>query len=232
MGLKNIDNKAASKGSGIETVWQFVKFIVVSLAAFAIQSLLPALIQLFMSPEFKEQSFSFLKIFHDSVNDKGEIAGLGVFIAATVSNIIAQIVAFFINKEKTFNSNAKVSKTLPIYLVVIAGLICMSAALTPKFVSIFTKWVDMNVAAIISGALCGMIQFFILFPIEKILFRQKKETTENAEVVADESAATMEETAEEFTEEDTDNIEEYIEKDLEISEESVEETAEDSEDEE
>ena len=37
------------------------------------------------------------------------IGGLGYFIVSNVANIIAQIVAFFVNKEKTFNSGANVA---------------------------------------------------------------------------------------------------------------------------
>ena len=37
MGLKNIDKSAEQKGSGIATLWQFVKFIVVSLLACIVQ---------------------------------------------------------------------------------------------------------------------------------------------------------------------------------------------------
>ncbi len=36
--LSNIDNAAAKKGSAINTLWQFIKFIVVSLGAFVIQT--------------------------------------------------------------------------------------------------------------------------------------------------------------------------------------------------
>ena len=35
--LKNIDDKAAAKGKGLETVWQFIKFIFVSLLAMIVQ---------------------------------------------------------------------------------------------------------------------------------------------------------------------------------------------------
>ena len=40
--LKDIDKAAAAKGKGVETFWQFIKFIVVSLGAFVIQLFLPS----------------------------------------------------------------------------------------------------------------------------------------------------------------------------------------------
>ena len=57
--LSNIDNAAAKKGSAINTLWQFIKFIVVSLGAFVIQTVLPIIIQLFMKEEFINQAYSF-----------------------------------------------------------------------------------------------------------------------------------------------------------------------------
>ena len=42
--LKDIDNAAAEKGKGLKTLWQFVKFIFVSLIAFVVQTFLPLLI--------------------------------------------------------------------------------------------------------------------------------------------------------------------------------------------
>ena len=50
--LKDIDKKASDKGSGIETVWQFVKFIVVSLLAMIVQ--FASLNILLLLPQIKE----------------------------------------------------------------------------------------------------------------------------------------------------------------------------------
>ena len=57
--LKELDNKAEGKGSLFVTIWQFVKFIVVSLAAFAIQFGLPMIIELFMKDEFLHREFKY-----------------------------------------------------------------------------------------------------------------------------------------------------------------------------
>lgn len=50
--LTDIDNMAEEKGSGIKTLWQFVKFIVVSLLACIVQFALVNLIPLI--PQVKE----------------------------------------------------------------------------------------------------------------------------------------------------------------------------------
>ncbi len=176
--LKDIDSKAASKGSGINTLWQFVKFIVVSLGAFIIQTVLPIIIQLFMSDAFINQKYEFFVF----ASAGGEGNGLGFFIASTASNIIAQIVSFFINRDKTFNSNANVAVTLPIYIVFTILLICFSAWFAPflqgKLVGV---GVVESLATFISNAVCGAIQFFLYFPVDKILFRKKKEDAPKVE---------------------------------------------------
>lgn len=175
--LADIDSKAASKGKGLETLWQFVKFIVVSLGAFVIQTFLPLLIKLFMSQEFLTKEYDIWGIFKSSEDAKtGAMLGLGVFIAANVSNIIAQIVSFFINREKTFNSDAKISVTLPIYIVFTIALIIFSAWLSTKFIPLFTNLTgSADTAMAISGACCGAIQFFLYFPVDKLLFPKRKE---------------------------------------------------------
>ncbi|GEM_PF-99323 len=183
-GLKGIDNAAASKGKGIETLWQFVKFIVVSLAAFVIQIFLPLIIKLPMSDELLHRAYDFW-IFHNEAPDESGVivAGLGVFIAANLANVIAQIVSFFINRDKTFNSDANIAVTLPIYIVFTIALICFSAWLSPTLITFFeTKWnFAENVAISVSGAVCGAIQFFLYFPFDKLLFPKKKEAVEEAE---------------------------------------------------
>lgn len=182
--LKDIDNKAAEKGSGINTLWQFVKFIVVSLGAFVIQTFLPYLIKLPMNDEFLHRAYKFW-IFQSEAPDPETgiiVAGLGVFIAANLSNVIAQIVSFFINRDKTFNSDANIAVTLPIYIVFTIALICFSAWLSPTLITFFANH-NLGGAAIgLSGAICGAIQFFLYFPVDKILFHKKKEEkTEDTE---------------------------------------------------
>lgn len=167
--LNDIDKAAASKGKGLETLWQFVKFIVVSLGAFVIQTFLPLLIKLPMSDEFLLKPFEFL-VFKSTAE-----VGLGIFLAANVSNIIAQIVSFFINRDKTFNSDANVAVTLPIYIVFTIALICFSAWLSPTLITFFTGKIGENAAISLSGAICGAIQFFLYFPVDKLLFSKKKE---------------------------------------------------------
>ena len=170
--LSDIDKMAEEKGSALVTLWQFVKFIVVSLGAFVIQTFLPLLIKLPMSEAFKMQAFDW-GLFKSTAE-----VGLGIFLAANISNIIAQIVSFFINRDKTFNSDANIAVTLPIYIVFTIALICFSAWLSPTLITFFTGKIGENAAISVSGAVCGAIQFFLYFPVDKLLFSKKKENKE------------------------------------------------------
>ena len=103
--LKEIDKKAEQKGKGLETFWQFIKFIFVSLLAMIVQfALLNILKAIPAIDALRAQDFHWF-VFHYLAPKEG----LGYFIEFNVANIAAQIVAFFVNREKTFNSGANVA---------------------------------------------------------------------------------------------------------------------------
>ena len=134
--LKDIDKAAESKGSLLVTIWQFVKFIVVSLLAMIVQFVLLNTLQLI--PAIKDlytEPFSWWVFVYPVA-----VGGLGYFIVSNVANIMAQIVAFFVNKEKTFNSGANVAVALPIYIVFTIGLIVFSAWLNPTLKDLLVGW--------------------------------------------------------------------------------------------
>ena len=183
--LKNIDSKAEEKGSLLVTIWQFVKFIVVSLLAMIVQIALTNLIPLIPAiQEMYAQEFSLWVLSYPvNFNEVGEVisGGLGYCIAFNVGNIVAQIVAFFVNKEKTFNSGANVAITLPIYIAFTIALIFFSAWLNPTLNTLFLGWgwaeaLARNAAMMV----CSALQFFLYFPVDKILFHKKKEEKKEA----------------------------------------------------
>lgn len=171
MGLKNLDKSAEQKGSGIVTLWQFVKFIFVSLLACIVQ--FGVLNLLMLLPQIKEimnDDFTWFVF-----NYVGEGKGFGYFIAFNIANILAQIVAFFVNREKTFGSSSNIAVTLPIYIVFTVALICFSAWLAPTIQGwLISLNLSAQLAANISTMACSAIQFFIYFPVDKILFHKKK----------------------------------------------------------
>ena len=158
--FKDIDKAAESKGSILVTIWQFVKFIVVSLLAMIVQFVLLNTLQLI--PAIKDlysQDFSWWVFVYPVA-----IGGLGYFIVSNVANVVAQIVAFFVNKEKTFNSGANVAVALPIYIVFTIALICFSAWLNPTLKGVFVNfdWCNETMAKNIATMICSAVQFFLL----------------------------------------------------------------------
>ncbi len=174
--LNQIDKAADSKGSAVTTIWQFVKFIFVSLIAMIVQfALLNILAHV---PAIKELYDDYFKwwVFEYTV----AAGGLGYFIASNVANITAQIVSFFVNREKTFNSGANIAITLPIYIAFTIFLICFSAWLNPTLKDLFVGkgWMGDDLAANAATMICSAVQFFLYFPVDKILFHKKKEEKE------------------------------------------------------
>lgn len=171
--LNNIDKAAEGKGSGVNTLWQFVKFIFVSLLAMIVQfALLNTLkylpfIRGLYGTDFKWWVFAC----------EAAAGGTGYFIVNNTANIIAQIVSFFVNREKTFNSGANIAVTLPIYIVFTVALICFSAWLNPVLKTLFVTRFSLgdDLSANAATMICSAVQFFLYFPVDKILFRKKKE---------------------------------------------------------
>lgn len=178
--LNKIDKAAEEKGKGVNTLWQFVKFIVVSLGAMIVQITITNLIPLI--PAIKEMYATEFNLwvlsYPVNYNEAGAIVsgGLGYCIAFNVGNIIAQIVAFFINKEKTFNSSANVAITLPIYIAFTIALLFFSAWLSPTLNTLCIGWgLNEALSRNIAMMSCSALQFFLYFPVDKILFHKKKE---------------------------------------------------------
>jgi len=175
-----IDKKTAGTGAGKKTLWEFIKFIFVSLLAMVVQYaslniliLLPFIKDLYANP-FRWFVFNYPV----NMNASGIIVSgaLGYFIAFNSSNILAQIVAFFVNKEKTFKSGANVAVTFPIYIVFTIALICFSAWLSPMLNTYFIgKGIGGQLSTNIAAMVCSCIQFFVYFPVDKILFHKPKE---------------------------------------------------------
>lgn len=181
--LSKIDSAAEQKGSALVTLWQFVKFIFVSLLAMIVQFVLlntlkfiPFIANLYAAPG--DPDFHWLVFTVTAAS-----GGLGYFIVNNTANIVAQIVSFFVNRDKTFNSDANIAVTLPIYIVFTIALICFSAWLNPVLSNLcITRFgLGYDAAVNIATMCCSALQFFLYFPVDKLLFPKKKEEKAEAE---------------------------------------------------
>ncbi len=167
--LDKIDKAAAAKGKGVETFWQFVKFIFVSLGACLVQTTLTAILPYIFQALYDDPCKFF--IFDYSAAE----GGWGYFWVFAISNVAAQVVAFFINKEKTFNSSANVAITLPIFLVCTVVILTTSQWAAPVIKEFSMNYLNAKTSEFIAMAVTMTFQFLAYFPVNKILFRKKKE---------------------------------------------------------
>ena len=212
--LGGIDNAAEEKGSFMKTLWQLVKFLVVSGLVTIIQLVLANVLPLIFDsvkatlPMFLQGIFDPNVIFDASTKEGMEqivnyvvgykvvdgtvTAGVvtwGYLLPFFLSNLIANIYGFYQNKKTTFKSDAP-WYCFAIYIVLMIALILFSTWFQGWLVGIIAKinwaWIQ-PLARTIAGLAAGFVQMVVLFPMEKfVLLKEKKK---DGEETAAEAAA-------------------------------------------
>lgn len=213
--LGGIDNAAEEKGSFIKTLWQILKFLVVSGLVTIIQLVLANVLPLVFDsvtatlPAFLQGIFAPNTIFDATTAegieqiDKYVVGGTienGVVVGGVVtwgyllpfflSNLIANIYGFWQNKKTTFKSDAP-WYNFAIYIVLMIALILFSTWLQGWIVGIIAKvdWAWMqSLARTIASLAAGLVQMLVLFPMEKFVLLKEKKEDKSAEVAADAAA--------------------------------------------
>lgn len=191
--LKKLDSIAEQKGGFAKTLWQFVKFSIASLIATLIQlvlsNVLPFLFDKVMVtiPSFLQGIFDPSILFDTTTQaglqsfEKYVVGGVvtwGFVLPFFISNFVGNIYAYIQNKKTTFNSDA------PTYCFVIYFVVLIILILVATWVQgLIYGWMNSVDSAFINSVsrtvamfLAGMIQFIVLFPLEKfVLLKEKKE---------------------------------------------------------
>lgn len=190
--LSGIDNAAEEKGSFMKTLWQLVKFLVVSGLVTIIQLVLANVLPLIFDnvtaviPEFLQAIFKPDVIFDASTAKGAEqiskyvVDGAvtwGYILPFFLSNGIANIYGYIQNKKTTFKSDAP-KICFVIYIVLLVALILFSTWLQGAIVGWLSK-VDVvfiqSLARTIASLAAGLVQMLVLFPMEKfVLLKEKK----------------------------------------------------------
>lgn len=190
--LKGIDGAAEEKGSFIKTVWQLVKFLVVSGLVTIIQLVLANVLPLIFDgvtatlPTFLQGIFAPDVIFDSTTAEGVEQIGKyvvdgvvtwGYLLPFFLSNLIANIYGFYQNKKTTFKSDAP-WYNFAIYIVIMIALILFSTWFQGWLVGVIAKvdwaWIQ-PLARTIASMAAGFIQMVFLFPMEKfVLLKEKK----------------------------------------------------------
>lgn len=206
--LGGIDNAAEEKGSFMKTLWQLVKFLVVSGLVTIIQLVLANVLPLIFDsvkatlPMFLQGIFDPNVIFDASTKEGMEqivnyvvgykvvdgtvTAGVvtwGYLLPFFLSNLIANIYGFYQNKKTTFKSDAP-WYSFAFYIVLMIALILFSTWFQGWLVGIIAKinwaWIQ-PLARTIAGLAAGFVQMVVLFPMEKfVLLKEKKKDGEEA----------------------------------------------------
>ena len=206
--LGGIDNAAEEKGSFMKTLWQLVKFLVVSGLVTIIQLVLANVLPLIFDgvtatlPVFLQGIFDPNVIFDASTKEgieqvgkyvidgtiqNGSVVGgvvtWGYLLPFFLSNLIANIYGFYQNKKTTFQSDAP-WYSFAFYIVLMIALILFSTWFQGWLVGIIAKinwaWIQ-PLARTIAGLAAGFVQMVVLFPMEKfVLLKEKKKDGEEA----------------------------------------------------
>lgn len=196
--LGGLDNAAEEKGSLIKTIWQIVKFLVVSGLVTIIQLVLANVLPLIFDgvtatlPTFLQGIFDPNLIFDPATPEGkeqiakyvvGGVVTWGYLLPFFLSNLIANIYGFYQNKKTTFKSDAP-WYNFAIYIVLMIALILFSTWFQGWLVGVIAKapWEWLNaLARTIAGLAAGFVQMLVLFPMEKFVLLKEKKTDEEAQ---------------------------------------------------
>lgn len=200
--LSGIDNAAEQKGSFMKTLWQILKFLVVSGLVTIIQLVLANVLPLIFDgvtatlPGFLQGIFAPNTIFDATTAEGleqiskyvvggtvengvvvGGVVTWGYLLPFFLSNLIANIYGFWQNKKTTFKSDAP-WYNFAIYIVLMIALILFSTWLQGWVVGVIAKvdWAWLQaLSRTIAGLVAGFVQMIVLFPMEKfVLLKEKK----------------------------------------------------------
>ena len=106
----------------------------------------------------------------------------GYILPFFISNFVANTVGYFLNKKKTFKSDAPVWHYVA-YIVILFLLILFTTWLQGVVSNWITSLGAEAIAPTITGMVAGTLQMIVLFPLQKfvLLREKKKEPTEEIE---------------------------------------------------
>lgn len=191
--LDTIDEAAEKKGGFVKTLWQIVKFLVVSCFVAILQLVLAYVLPLVFDgvtatlPAFLQTIFKPDVIFDASTDEGakqiakyvvGGVVTWGYLLPFFLSNLIANIYGFYQNRKTTFKSDAP-WYNLAIYIVLMIALILFSTWLQGWVVGAVARldwaWIQ-PLARTLAMLAAGLVQMIVLFPMEKfVLMKEKKD---------------------------------------------------------
>lgn len=162
-------------------LWQFVKFNIVSSSISILQLLLANILPLIFD-SFRVPLPPFLRPLFDpealtAADSKYVIDGAvtwGYVLPFFLSNFLANIYGYFANMKATFKGKGT-RKSMFIYITVVIVLILFSTWLQGRITSVLSRGSLAPFARTIAAMAAGMVQFMVIYPLEKfVLFKEKQ----------------------------------------------------------
>lgn len=179
--LKKFDARYGNKG-----LWQFVKFTLLSQTITLLQLLLANLLPFVFDgltaklPAFLQPVFDPARLFegHSRYVIDGAVTW-GYVLPFFLSNFLANIYGYFVNMKATFRSSGT-RRGLAVYLLTVIALILFSTWLQGYITAKLAVTSASGWARTISAMAAGMLQFLIIFPLEKFVLFKNREKEETA----------------------------------------------------
>ena len=165
---------------GDSTLWQFIKFNLVSFSITVLQLALANLLPLifdsvsaklppFLSPVFRPET-----LFEGpSLYVVDGVVTWGYVLPFFLSNFIANIYGYFMNMKTTFRGKGSRSG-LAAYLVILTALILFSTWLQGWITARLSVTALAALARTIAAMAAGLVQVAVLFPLEKFVLFKKE----------------------------------------------------------
>ena len=171
--LDHLDDKINAKGKWYKNLWQLAKFGIVSFIITVIQVGLLYLLY-YLLKGWVEPLPGFLKaIFSESTVGKDH-DNWGYVLPFFLSNFIANTIGYFLNRSRTFKSDAPLWHYF-LYILILVALILFSTWFQGVMVNVFIGWGMEAIGPFVAMNIAGFVQFLVLYPIQKfVLLREKK----------------------------------------------------------
>lgn len=178
--LEKMDIKFSSKSKGAKLLWQAFKFLLVSLLVTLIQLALVNLMY-FLMKNWTEPLPIFLElIFTETVMGEGH-SNWGYILPFFLSNLIANSVGYYLNKHKTFKSDAPWWHYF-LYIVILFLLITFTTWIQGLVANLFVIIHAEGAGPTVASMAAGTIQMLALFPLQKYVLLREKPTQKPLEL--------------------------------------------------
>ncbi len=173
--LKKIDTRF-----GDSTIWQFVKFNLVSFSITLLQLALANLLPLIFDGVTAKLPPVIRPVFQPDTLFNGPspyvvdgVVTWGYVLPFFLSNFVANIYGYFMNMKTTFRGKGSRGGLIA-YLLILTALILFSTWLQGWITARLTAAAFASLARTIAAAAAGLVQVAVLFPLEKyVLFKKE-----------------------------------------------------------